>query len=121
MGYKSLVTNSVKKAFKSIGDLAESVTLSKHGASTFDFATNQVTAGTATSTTIKGVLIEKRKSIGGKEANGTKEMQYIFPASDLSDPSIYDTITTASGAIWSIVPPHRNDGYLITIDVRKEA
>jgi hypothetical protein len=123
MGYNSLINGQLKKAFTLMKDLVDVVVLS-HSTATFNFATGTVTNGAAVDKSIKGLLITKKRqstSRNQQELGNTKATSYIFQAQDLSDPTIYDTITLANGDVYRMVPPYENDGFLITVNVTKEA
>ena len=119
MGYSSTVKNGVRKAFNSVGDLVQLVTLTKKSVTGYDFATNVVAATTAPPLVIKGILTEKKR-MPGKEAPLSKQMQFLFNAEDFNEPATYDTITTTTGDVWYVVLPYTNDGYLVTVNVTKE-
>ena len=122
MGYSSTVKGTVNKAFKMLKDLAVDVTLSSQSNTGFDFATNAVNAVAATSKPIRALPITKQRA----SSDSTLIQTFLIKASDLSDPSGYDTITvsdtnhTAYG-VWKIVPPASNDGYTVNITVAREA
>lgn len=119
MGYANTIRGNVKKAFNLLGDLALDVTLSHTANAGFDFATNSTITPVLTTKVIKGVLVERKRERGEKP-NSSAQMSFLFKAEDLDDPTVYDTITTIAGAIWRVVPPYSNDGYLITVNVAKE-
>ena len=123
MGYKSLVQSSVKNAFKLIGDLSIPVTLTTQNSSGYNFTTKLTTLTNASSLVIKGLLIEKKQGFlkDTNELSSSRGMQFLFNAQDLDDPDIYDTITEANGNIWKVIPPYKNDGFLITLDVARSS
>jgi len=125
MGYDAIVKKNVQKAFKTIGDLASTVTLSQKNSNGFNFATQVVSATSITTKVIKGLLVEQKKPLGGSKGqpllSTSLQMAFQFQSTDLKDPDIYDTITMQNGEVWKMVPPYKDDGYLITVNVSKEA
>jgi hypothetical protein len=117
MGFRSTVNGNVKKAFALLGDLAQNVTLTRKANSGFNFATNAPIASTITASIVKGVLIKQRDD---PKVGSSIQTSFMFKAADISDPTIYDTITMLDGEVWKVVPPFANDGYVITISVAKE-
>jgi len=120
MGRSSLVQGNVDKAFKLIGDLASDVTLTHTGNQGFDFSANAVKLPTTNSKVIKGLFIEKKRTRSDTEINSSISTSFMFKAKDLDDPTLYDTITMSTGAVWKMIPPYLNDGFLITVNVAKE-
>jgi hypothetical protein len=122
MGYKSIVKSSARKAFAMAKDLVDLVTLTQKNNTVYNFDTNLPTSTSPVSKTIKGLLMEKgRTHAGNVEMGSSKAMQMLFLAEDLDDPDIYDTITMSNGDVWTIVPPSKSDGYIITADVMRNA
>lgn len=125
MGYRNSVTSNVRKAFSMLKDLAVDVTLSNNRATGFDFGTAEPVIVTGAAKYIKGILIQKKQERGtsrpGAPQSGSSiNMQMLFKATDVPDPSIYDTITTRELQVWKMVPPYTNDGFLVTVSVTKE-
>jgi len=115
MGYVNLIRKSVSKAFATLKDLAVDVTLIQKSSNTFNFATNTTTLVTATKV-IKGILVEK----SSKDVSAfTREI--LFQAIDLDNPTIYDKFIMPNGEVWKAVPPYKNDGFIIKVDVAKES
>jgi hypothetical protein len=121
MGFKSLIKAQVKQAFNAIKDLADDVILTSKNVTGYNFGDNTVAATSITTKSIKGLLVEKKRDFprSTKELPVTKSMQMIFQAADLDDPDVYDTITMSNGDVWRMVPPYKNDGFLITVDVAR--
>lgn len=125
MGYDVLIKSSVKKAFNAVKDLASVVTLTQKNGQSFNFDTEVVSSTSTMTKQIKGLLVEQRRDQrmrvnGGSEASSSVQMAFQFQSADLQDPDIYDTITTSNGDVWRMVPPYKDDGYLITVNVAKE-
>lgn len=120
MGYKATISSNVDKAFKMLKDLAVMVTLSSKKDSGFDFAANAPLTVVTTSKSILGVPVQKKRD-PSTNPNNTISHSFIFKAKDLPDPTIYDTISVIGGETWRIVPPYDNDGFIITVNVTREA
>ena len=71
---------------------------------------------------VKGILIEKKQGLGktGTQTGSSVSLQMLFKATDVPEPSIYDTITTSDNRVWRMVPPYTNDGFLVTVSLAKE-
>lgn len=125
MGFDSMIKSNVRKAFNMVKDLASTVTLSQKNGTSFNFATEAVTNSNTVTKTIKGLMVEQKRPHGSTKVNpelGTSlQMSFQFQSADLQDPDVYDTITMANGDVWRMVPPYKDDGYLITVNVAKEA
>lgn len=123
MGYNSLINGQLKKSFTLLKDLVDNVTLS-HSSASFNFATGNVTTVASTPKPIKGLLVTKKRQTTSRsqsELGNTKQVSYLFQSQDLDDPTVYDTITLPNGDVYRMVPPYENDGFLITVNVTKEA
>ena len=121
MSYKNLVKAKVRMAFAMVKDLAETVTLTQKNNTAYNFDTNLPTTTSVVSTTVKGILMEKKRSSNETEMDSGKEMQMLFMASDLDDPDLYDTVTMLNGDVWTIAPPCISDGYIITANLARSA
>jgi len=120
MGYSAMIKKNVKKAFGMAGDLVTLVTLSQKNNTAFNFTTEAVTSTSTVTTTIKGLFVNKKRPSGDK-LTSTLQTSFQFMSEDLKDPDIYDTITMPDASIWKMVPPYEDDGYIITVNVAKEA
>jgi hypothetical protein len=113
MGYDSLIKKQVKRAFAAVKDLAKDVVLTQSPPSGFDFATGEATIPAATTKTVKAmVVVKKRKG----DVNAAPMTELLMNAEDVSDPTIYTTVTI-EGIIWNVVPPYKNDGFTITVEI----
>jgi hypothetical protein len=121
MGYDSMIKAQIKKAFNAVKDLASNVTLTQKNNTAYNFGTNAVTATSTVTKTIKGLLVEQKRQRGDANLGSSLGMSFQFQSVDLQNPDIYDTITMANGDVWKMVPPYNDDGYLITVNVAKEA
>lgn len=121
MSYNRMCKNSIRQAFRMIGDLADTITLTLKSGTDFDFNTATTSSTTTTTKVVKGLLVAKRRDVarGEPKITSTRKMQLIIPAEFLDDPTLYDT-ATVNGIVWKMVPPYSNDGMLITIDVARE-
>jgi hypothetical protein len=116
MGYKRLIQNSVKTAFKAIGDLAITIEFMNSGQVTFDFATNSSSTPTYTSTFVKGILI-KNKKIRSKDGTTTLKSYILFNKADLPDISGYDKVVI-NNTTWKLsLNDCSDDDFLASIEV----
>lgn len=119
MGYKSLVVSSVNKAFSLVKDLAINVTLSKSTVTGFDFASNSAVVTNAPAIIVKAILVTKARK-PTDEQSATVSNSLLMKSIDIPDPTIYDRITMEDGSMWSLVMPYANDGYTITVNIKRE-
>ncbi len=122
MGYLSMVRGNARKAFSLVKDLADDVTLTSKNNVTYDFGTKDATAATQTTKVVKGILKEQKRyfSSSDSEIHATVGKEFLFLAEDISDPTLYDTITMSNSSVWRMIPPYKNDGILITVTVTRE-
>lgn len=116
MSYASLVRRGIDKAFSLSQDLAQTVTLTQKNSTKYNFGDNSIDATVPVVKSVKCILLSKKKPKSDSKVPMAVTSQFLFKAADLTTPDIYDTITTASGELWTCVPPCQTDGYLITID-----
>jgi len=115
MGYRSLVIQKVRTAFNTIKDLAVDVTLTQSSPTGYNFATNQLVGASTATTTIKGVLLESdREEVENKIAG-----KLLLKSEDVSDLTIYDSLVI-NGITWNIVPPYKDNGYTIEVEIARE-
>lgn len=119
MGYQSMVRGNVRKAFSLLKDLAVDVTLTEAGSTGFDFDAGAPVIVTAPGKYIKGVIISESQVKGGPQDSAASNMQVLFKATDVADPSLYDTMTTRDLRVWKLTPPYTNDGYVVTATLVK--
>jgi hypothetical protein len=122
-----MIKTQIKKAFNAVKDLASNVTLTQKNNTAYNFGTDAVTATSTVTKTIKGLLVEQKRQRNdnsqqsGSNLGSSMGMSFQFQSVDLQNPDIYDTITMANGDVWRMVPPYKDDGYIITVNVAKEA
>jgi len=117
MGYANLVRRQVMTAFTAVGDLAFNATLRSSNAGAFDFATQTVPITGPVDKVVKAVMLEEKSP---ERVSGTLRKEILFSAEDVPSPDIYDKVVI-DGVTWNVVPPYRNDGYLITMLLAREA
>jgi hypothetical protein len=120
MSLRSTVRSNVRKAFSAIKDLAIDITLQQSDASSFNFRTATAEQTEVVSTVIKGVVIEKKRDkreLQLTEAN-TLKAEIIVITADISDLTIYDT-AVFEGKSWKIIPPIKDNGYIVVLDVAR--
>jgi hypothetical protein len=127
MGLHGNVTAQVNKAFKSVGDLAVNVQLIQRTVEGYDFTTSDnLPKPTPTiNKTIKGIIVNNTRT--GRISGSAKPVnshalhkQLLLKATDISDISDYDDIVI-NGNVWHLIPPYENDGFLMTVNIVKEA
>lgn len=115
MGYNNFLKGKVRQAFKAAKDLVKDVTFSKSNPTSFNFGTGAATTGATTTKTVKALIQEKKRK---GDVNAAVFTELMMIAEDVSDPTIYDTVTI-DGAVWNVVPPYSNNGYTITAEIVK--
>jgi len=118
MGYRGLINRAVKSAFRSVGDLAFEVTLSKKDASSFDFIANEAVMTATTTASIKVVVLKEDEPVSADGVT-SKTRTVITPVANIDPLNIYDTITFSDGGVWTITPGFESDGYVITLILTK--
>jgi hypothetical protein len=121
MSYQSLIKKNVALAFSKIQDLAVDITLIQTEASSFDFGNSAIVATTPTTKIVKGIVSDDQSNLlVGDISPSTRKRQVMVQSVDLIDVTIYDSMLIA-GVAWSIAPPHKDDGYVVTLNVYREA
>lgn len=100
MSIRSQITTAVNSAFRSVGDLTETVILTVTTSNSYNFATS--TASSVTSSTSVSAIVLEIKEGANEENVGSIRKEVYIKQSDLSDPSIFDKITI-SGVVHSII------------------
>lgn len=120
MSLSRRVTTLVRKAFNLVGDIAKNVTLSQKTVESFDFATgNNLPNPTVTTTSVVKAIILSKKRFDRKSGSHSITTEIMFKTEDIEDMSVYDTVTV-DNVVWRLVPPYKNDGYVITMTIVKE-
>jgi hypothetical protein len=117
MGYRSLVVNKVRKAFDLVKDLAIEVTLTQKDTTGFNFGTAENNMSTPVITVVKAVVVTSDKTSAEK---GTITKEVLLKSEDVNDITLYDKITI-NGIVWSINFPHKDDGYVTTLNIYRES
>lgn len=113
MALKGKITQSVNKAFKAVGDLAETVTLKSKSGSDYDFSTNSVTH-TETTASVSAIVLYSDAAT--KEDNiVAPRKEVLIKESDLENPKLYDSITIKE--INHSVVSYKHEPGLITLVV----
>jgi hypothetical protein len=113
MGYNNFLKGKVRQAFKAAKDLVKDVTLSTRTATGFDFGAGTATMSATTTKVVKALIVEKSRKTDTSIAAYT---ELLMVSEDIGDPTIYDTVTI-DGIVWNIVPPYKNNGYTITVEI----
>lgn len=115
MSYAKLIKRQVKSAFKAVGDLAVTVTLTRVAVSDYSFETKEVVSSAPETKVVKAI---RMKTENPKEPSEHILAKLMFNAEELDDPDFYDTVTF-DGQAWKFVPPYVNDGFTITCNLAK--
>lgn len=114
--YRKVVTQSVRRAFKQLGTLAENVVFNSSQPSAFDFSTATATSGAVTQLTLKAVVVESKKKADEEKPAITKTV--IMKSEDVPSLDAYDTVVYG-GNTWHVVRPIKDDGYLVYFDISR--
>lgn len=119
MDYDSLVKKQLNLAFTSrLGNLVDEVVFAQSQSASYNFGTNAVTQGSTNTVTIKGLLSSRRRNLPDSGTNALM-LELMFQAADISDVTIYDTVTI-NGVLYNVVLPYTNNGYTVTVEVTRE-
>jgi len=110
MSLRNKVTSAVDKAFKAVGDLVVSGTLSSKSVTGYDFSTGLI-ASTSTSTVVEVIKLTKTNPL----TNATSTEAIIKSGVDIS---VYDTLTI-DGVEYNIGDYDDNE-FIITLQIKKE-
>lgn len=116
MGYSSLISKQVNKAFTMLGDLAKDIVLYEKVAIDYSFNTQTPLYVEQTTKAVKGVIL--RKKIPNK-VSSTLQAELLIKSEDVVHPDIYDK-ALIEGIQWNIVPPYKNNGFTITLNLARE-
>lgn len=119
MGLNSIIQANVDKAFKLLGDLVVTVTLSKKTASAFDFNLKAPILSSTALASIEAIKLPRKKSRDDSKLAYTDS--FLFKSIEIGDASLYDTITLSDGTVWGVVLPITNDGFITTLNVARSA
>jgi len=115
MAYRSMVQKQVRNAIRQLKDLAVEVTLIETTTTTFNFNTKEPNSSAPVSKVVKGMILSQ----GNTETVGSNlEMEILLSSEDIGIPDIYDK-AVVQGAEWTIVPPYKDDGYLVTLKLAR--
>ena len=116
MGYSSLVYKQLLNAFKLVGDLGKSCTISKQSGEHFDFATGQITG--ASLQPIVTTIIQLSKKMPTPD-RATITATILIKAVDVGNLDLYDTFTY-DGYVWNLISPIKGDGHAWILLVSRE-
>lgn len=113
MSYKNLINKNVIKAFNTLKDLAEDVTLQKTTVGEFDFNTKELDLTQESSTGAKVVFLTESKKSSSRD---TIEREVLIKFPDIVDLTRYDTLTHNS-KVWRIGEIIFNNGFIYTLKI----
>ena len=122
MSLRKLVKRQVKQAFKAIGDLKVTVVFRSRVVSTYDFGTMSNTILSRAPIILNGVLSEKRSKPNGTSLEKPPEASIFFIKEEVDTfggLASYDELEK-DGEIWRIVPPIKDDGFLVEVAISRE-
>lgn len=117
MGYKALINSQLRRAFVLLKDLATDATMTKKANQEFDFASGEVSTDTAVQTVVK--LVETTTAKLSKDG-ATLRKKVMLKSEDALDPTLYDSITI-NGVVWQIGPVLQTNGFIVMLELFKEA
>lgn len=119
MGYRKLVIKQVRGAFKTAGDLLVDVTLLQKANTTFDFSTQEAVTAAPVSKTVKAFFSNKGR-VKSEEPTNTIRGSLLIMSEELTDAAIYAT-ARIDGVLWNMVKPYKDNGFVVSIDITREA
>ena len=115
MGYSALVERNIDKAFKLIGDLANTVTLVRK-ADSFNFSTlNVKSVELANLVTLAVITVVKKPTT----EHNVKATSMILKTKEVGDINLFDTVIVNSET-YKIGPVVSTDGFLTMVEIFKE-
>ena len=116
MGYLELARQQAKNAFKLAGNLVKTARLSSSKA-VYDSASQDVVV--STSTVDLKCLVAYKSAKGADEVNNSLKAEITFLSEEISDISVYDTVTIGT-AIWNIEEMLKDDDILKIIKAGRQ-
>lgn len=118
MGYKGLIQSYVDKTFNQyVQDLAEDVILSKKTVSDFNFTTGDVKKTNSTTTSVKAIITDIDKK---GEVHNAVTKSLMLNVKEIDDITAYDSVSIGDDT-WKIGPLIKSDGYVMIVEINKEA
>lgn len=119
MSLSAMIRSQVRRAFDMVGDIAFDATLQSRNVGPFDFSSQSTVTAASSSKVVRAVRVTEGSG-SQQGVSGTLLMVISFSAEGVPVPDIYDTVVIG-GTTWSVVPPYESDGYLITLNLKREA
>jgi len=116
MGYNSLVSRNVDKAFKLIGDLANTVTLVRKATSTFNFSTLNIKETDQANLVTTAIISDIKKPSG---EHNTKASSLMLKTKEIGDINLFDTVIINNES-FKIGPLISTDGFVTTVEIFRE-
>lgn len=112
MAFRGILQAGVNQAFAIAGDLAVDVTLTKGGATGYDFETGEITSAGGGRATVRGILLAAdKRSEDGNRASSTLILRKV----DVPNIDVYDSF--AIGRDQYRLSRYVDNGYTIEIEV----
>ena len=116
MGYSTMISKNVRKAFTLLKDLVEKVTLTQKNPTKFNFASKEAEMTTPVVSSIDAIFVSQKVRTG-KDGSSSLQNSFLFKTEDIVSPDMYDTITTKDGSVWVIVQPCVVERFITTVNV----
>ena len=119
MAFQRLIQSNIDRAFSTVGDLAEVITIAAQAAGSYDFGTGRRTAGaTSTPIQVRALVIVSNRTADGNVISPSITLQ--VPSHTLTvSLDEYTRITRPDGNIYDVVS-WEDDGFLTSIQVRRD-
>lgn len=115
MSLRNSVKRQVRLAFNKIGDLKTTVTFTSAQNESFDFGRQEVVVSESHSFVTQGVFIESKSKPDDKSLSKKRSGSLIFNAETWKN-NDYDK-AFFNNTHWRVVPPLKEDGYLVHVNV----
>lgn len=124
MAFRALVNRQIAGALRTIGDLAEVVTITHQGEGAFDFATGSRGAGVVTTlsniSAVREVIerVNDNQEIEPVTVLRVQTTGLVGTTGARIELNQYTIVTFADNTIWEVVR-WTDDGFLTTIEIRR--
>lgn len=116
MDYQAMIKRQVSNAFKSAGNLAVTVAFKRRLTTDFSFEDGSV-AITEESIPVKIIWVDSKKK---SDDHDVRKRQVLLSRESVGDVNLYDSLDD-NGAIWRLGAPIKDDGFVVLLEVYKEA
>lgn len=113
MGLTRQIRSYVDVVFRSVGDLASDVVLTKKKDARFDFSTGDVRAGRDETVSVRGIVTDTRSS---QSEGKTVSVNLMLKTAEVGDLSIYDSVSV-DGTQWRLGPVKSFDKFVTNVEL----